>query len=229
MHEKWKDAGFIAYFQSFTNTYGKNEDITCFLQQALNLPVEEIRIATRGDCIDEEKADILLHFSKIKPLVVELGLQTIFDETAKEMNRCHTFEDFLKGYNLLQKRNIPCAIHIINGLPHENAQMMIETAKTVSLLKPLSMKIHMLHIIKGSILAEIYQQTPFPLLSKQEYVDIVCRQLEVIDENIVIERLTGDGAADSLIAPLWTKKKLTVINDIDKLLLQRDSWQGKLL
>lgn len=229
MHSKWENAGLIAYFQSFSNTYGENEKISFYLNEALKLPCEEIRIATRGDCIDKEKADLLSFFALQKPLVVELGLQTIFDETAKKMNRCHTYNEFLNGYELLKERNIPCAVHIIDGLPNESKEMMIETAKTVGQLNPLSMKIHMLHIIKGSQLAEIYEKSPFPLLSKEEYVDIVCCQLEVINENIVIERLTGDGASSSLIAPLWTKKKLTVINDIDKLLFSRNTWQGKLL
>ena len=227
--KKWPDAGFIAYFQSFTNTYGPIEKIDYFLNEASKLPVAGIRIATRADCIDEKVADLLASYNERIPIVAELGLQTIFDETADRMNRCHTFGEFLEGYKLLKERNINSAIHIIDGLPGETQEMMVETARTVGSLMPLSIKIHMLHILRGSALGKIYENEPFPLLTREEYVDTVVKQLEVIDENIVMERLTGDGADFSLLAPLWTKKKLTVINDIDKLLFERDTYQGRLL
>lgn len=227
--KKWPDAGFIGYFQSFTNTYGPIDKLDYFLKEACQLPIEGIRIATRGDCIDEETADLLAYYNERMPLVAELGLQTIFDKTAKRMNRCHSYAEFLQGYELLKERGIKSSVHIINGLPGETGEMMIETAKTVGELMPLSIKIHMLHILKGSALGALYETEPFPLISKEEYVDIVVRQLEVIDENIVIERLTGDGASSTLLAPMWTKKKLTVINDIDKLLYERNTYQGRLV
>lgn len=229
LQDKWRGAGFIAYFQSFSNTYTSTEKLEKLLGEAFALPqIEALRISTRADCIDPSKVEILKAYSKKIPLVVELGLQTIFDETALRLNRCHSYEDFLKGYKLLEAGDIPVSVHIINGLPYETPLMMLETAKALGKLSPFAIKIHALHILKGSALGAIYEKSPFKLQERSEYIETLVSQLELIPPSTVIERVTGDGSGENLIAPQWTKNKLTIINDIDKELLRRDSFQGRL-
>jgi radical SAM protein (TIGR01212 family) len=159
-------------------------------------------------------------------LTVELGLQTVHDSTALAMNRCHTFADFLRGYELLRDNGVNVCVHIIDGLPGETHEMMLETAKKLAELELHSIKIHLLHILKGTQLAKMYEHGEFETLTMQEYVSIVCDQLEVLPKELVIQRVTGDGAKDELIAPLWSLKKFCVMNEIDKELGRRNSYQG---
>lgn len=217
----------IAYFQSFSNTYAPAEDVRALLDEAIRLPgIGGIRLATRADCIDAEKADILAQAAEKIPVEIELGLQTVHDETALRINRCHSFEDFLRGYGLLRERGIYVCVHLINGLPGETPQMMLDSARQLASLRPNGVKLHMLHILKGSQMARQYCQKPFSLLDREQYVDIVCSQLRFFHPQTVIERLTGDGAGENLIAPLWTKNKRAVLNLIDKTLSARNIWQG---
>lgn len=225
--EKWHDAVKIAYFQSFSNTYADADRVKALLDEALMLPdIGGIRLATRGDCIDREKADIIAAANRLLPVEVELGLQTVHDETADLINRKHSFDEFLHGYSLLKERGIYVCVHLINGLPLESTEMMLESAKILGRLRPNGVKLHMLHILRGSKMAEQYQKEPFELLSKEQYVDVVCGQLRLFPCDTVIERLTGDGAAENLIAPLWTRNKRGVLNLIDKTLAERDIRQG---
>ncbi|MEG2203602.1 MAG: radical SAM protein, partial [Oscillospiraceae bacterium] len=161
------------------------------------------------------------------PLTVELGLQTAHDRTAEALGRGHSFAEFCAGYALLRERGVRICVHLIDGLPGESADMMRETAREVAALSPDGIKLHMLHLLRGTALAARYAQTPFSLLTREQYVGIVCDQLELLPESCVIERLTGDGAAENLIAPDWTRNKRAVLNAIDAELLRRDSWQGK--
>lgn len=228
MNEKWNEGKYIPYFQANTNTYGSAEKIRKMFDEALSLPdICAAAIATRADCISDETADILSEISEKIPLFVELGLQTIFDKTAEKINRCHTYAEFLEGYNKLKSKGLDITVHIIDGLPDETHEMMLETARTVSELSPHSIKIHLLHVLKGTALAEDYLCGKFNTLGLSEYVNIVCDQLELISPNICIERLTGDGSADDLISPLWSRKKFVVMNEIDKEMRRRGSWQGK--
>jgi radical SAM protein (TIGR01212 family) len=142
------------------------------------------------------------------------------------MNRCHTFADFLKGYELLRENGVNVCVHIIDGLPGETHEMMLQTAKELAKLDLHSIKIHLLHVLKGTVLAQMYEQGKFETMSMQEYVNTVCDQLEVLPQELVIQRVTGDGARDELIAPLWSLKKFCVMNEIDKELGRRDSYQG---
>lgn len=228
--KKWSDAKCIPYFQAGTNTYAPLNIQKELFERALKLKdAVGLNISTRADCINEEIADMLYEISKKTNLEVELGLQTIYDSTAKRINRCHTYDDFLKGYNMLKERGIDVCVHIINGLPGETEDMMINTAQTVGALNPHGMKIHLLYIIKGTKMHKQYLSGEVKALERDEYVQIVCNQLERIPEDVVIERVTGDGVKEDLIAPLWSLKKFCVMNEIDKEMARRNSYQGILV
>ena len=224
---KWPDAVKVGYFQSFSNTYMPIEQLEAMLAQTAKLPdIGGIRIATRADCIDEQKADMLAKYAEHLPIEVELGLQTIHEQTSKIINRCHSLEEWQAGFSLLKQRGIYVCAHLINGLPGESDEMMIRSARWLAKQRVDGVKLHMLHIIHGSQLAVQYQNQPFELLSLEQYVDIVCAQIRELPPQTVIERLTGDGAKSTLIAPIWTLNKRNVLNSIDKRLSQLNAWQG---
>lgn len=225
IYRKNPNAGIIAYFQSHTNTYAPAEQLRELYKQAVNFGVRGISVATRADCIDEEKCQILAQ--QPVPVTVELGLQTVHDETARRINRCHDYAEFLRGYEQLKAFGLRVCVHIINGLPDETDEMMIETAQRLGALRPDGVKIHLLHIIRGTRLAEEYLNGNYTPLEKEQYVDIVVRQLELLPPETVIERITGDGDKEKLLAPLWSMDKISVLGAIDKLQKERDSWQGK--
>lgn len=227
--KKWKDCSlFIPYFQAGTNTYAPLPRLKALFEEALSLEnVCGLAVSTRPDCISEETADYLAEISRRTYLTVELGLQTVHDKTAALINRCHTYADFLKGFEMLSSRGINVCVHLINGLPFESREMMLETVRRVSELPVHSIKLHLLHIIRGTRLAEMYERGEFPVMELDEYVSLICDQLEIIPPDVIIERLTGDGAKDDLIAPLWSLKKFCVLNEIDKEMRRRDSFQGK--
>lgn len=227
MNRKWEDGYCIPYFQAGSNTYANVETLRKMFYTALDFDnTVGMSIATRADCIDEEKAELLGELADKTYLTVELGLQTIHNEIASAMNRCHTFEDFIKGYELLRKHNVNVCVHIINGLPGETKEMMLETVRVLSKLEIHSIKIHLLHIIKGTGLAEMFYRKEFQAMEMDDYVNTVCDQIELLPPDVVIQRVTGDGAKDDLIAPLWSLKKFCVMNEIDKELGRRNSWQG---
>jgi hypothetical protein len=225
---KCPNGPYIAYFQSGTNTYGDTESLRPLFETAIGFEnVVGLCVATRADCIDEEKADMLASIAEKTYLTVELGLQTVHDETANLCNRCHTYEDFLKAYRLLRERKINVGVHIINGLPHETHEMMVETARRLSQLDLHCIKIHLLYVQSGTPLAGMYQSGKFEMISEKEYITAVCDQLELLPPNLIIARLTGDGDRKKLIAPEWSLHKLCIMNEIDKELARRNSWQGK--
>ena len=227
MNEKWADGLYIPYFQAGSNTYAPVEKLREMYETALSVEnCAGLSIATRADCIDEQKAALLGKLAQRTYLTVELGLQTVHNKTALAMNRCHTFADFLKGYELLRKNGVNVCVHIIDGLPGETREMMLETARELSKLELHSIKIHLLHVLKNTELAKMYERGEFQTLEMQEYVDIVCDQIELLPKELIIQRVTGDGAKDELIAPLWSLKKFCVMNEIDKELGRRDSYQG---
>ncbi len=230
MQSKWPQCAFIAYFQANTNTYGPLDKIQKMIEPFLEKEnVKGIALATRPDCLDEQTVQYLSQIQSKKDIYIELGLQTIHEQTSKLINRGHTYQEFLDGLALLRKYHLDVCVHIINGLPNETKEMMLETAKTVGQLDIQAVKIHMLYVIKNTRLEKMYSQHEFSLLSRQEYIDLVVEQLRYIPEHIVIERLTGDGKADDLIAPLWSVKKVTIINDIDKKMKELDIYQGDLV
>lgn len=228
MRQKWSDCRFIPYFQAHTNTYAPLSQLKEAYESVLHLPnVVGLAIATRADCLPPEVLDYLAELNQRTFLTVELGLQTIHEQTASQINRCHSYVEFLEGYFALQERGIRTCIHIINGLPGEDKQMMLETIRQVGWLHPHSVKIHLLYITEGTRIAKQYQNHDFEALELLEYVDIVCDQLEILPPDTVIQRVTGDGVREKLIAPLWSLKKFVVMNEIDKEMKRRESWQGK--
>ena len=227
MNEKRSKGLYIQYFKAGSITYAPVERLSEMYETALELEnCVGLSIATRADCIDDKKAELLGKIAKRTYLTVELGLQTVHDKTALAMNRCHTFADFLKGYELLRKNGVNVCVHIINGLPQETHEMMLETARELSKLDLHSIKIHLLHVLKGTELAKMYERGEFETMTMSEYVNTVCDQIELLPKELVIQRVTGDGARSELIAPLWSLKKFCVMNEIDKELGRRNSYQG---
>ena len=229
MEQKWPNSLYIAYFQSGTNTYG---DLTKFKIMAGKLlgldKVVGISIATRPDSISDEWLEYLTELNKKTFLTVELGLQSSNNKTLEYINRGHTVECFTECVKKLQQRNIFTVAHIINGLPNETKEDMLNTARYLNDLGIDGIKIHMLYVNKNTKLASIYEQGKFKLLSKEEYIDIVVSQLQLLNEDIVIERITGDPIAADLIAPDWLTKKFVVLNDIDKEMVKRNIYQSDL-
>lgn len=227
MHKKWPKAKYIPYFQANTNTYAPVSVLKEKFEPVLSQDgVVGLSIATRADCLSEDVLSYLEELSKRTYLMVELGLQTIFDETGERINRCHSFNEFLKGYNELKKRGINTCIHLILGLPGETTEMMTESAKCVAELEPTCVKLHLLHILKGTKIAKEYENGEFKTLTLEEYVNTIVDCLEYFSEETVIQRLTGDGGRDTLIAPLWSLKKFVVLNEIDKEMVRRNTYQG---
>lgn len=227
LSKKWPNSKYIAYFQAGTNTYAPLKILKEKYETVLNLDnVVGISIATRADAISKDCLDYLIDLNKRTYLTIELGLQTIHDKTSKLINRCHDLNTFDKMVKLLRKNNINVVVHIINGLPGETRQMMIDTVKHINNLDIQGIKIHMLHILKNTKLSKLYYEKPFKILEKNEYVDIVCEQIENLNDNIVINRLTGDPDKKYIIEPTWSLKKLSVIDDIDKILEKRKTYQG---
>ncbi len=229
MKRKWPECAYIAYFQANTNTYGPLDKIKKMIQPFLEKEdVKGIALATRPDCLSEEIVRYLSEVNQTKDVYIELGLQTIHDQTSKLINRGHTYQEFLDGLALCRQYNLEVCVHIINGLPFETKEMMIETAKTLGQLDIQALKIHMLFVVKNTKLQQMYENHEFEMLPRQEYIDIVVEQLRYINPEIVLERLTGDGKIDDLIAPMWSIKKVTILNDIDKQMKERDIYQGDL-
>ena len=227
MLKKWPDAKYIAYFQANSNTYAPLEELKEKYESVIDLPgVIGLSIATRPDCFTDEIYDYLEEISKRTYLTVELGLQTIHNKTLSFINRNHTTQEFEDCYKELKKRNINVIVHIINGLPGETKEDMIETVKYLNDLKIDGIKIHMLHVTKNTKLADMYEKEKFHILTEEEYIDIVISQLEYLDEDIVIARITGDPVKEDLIEPKWLLKKFCVLNDIDKEMVKRDTYQG---
>ena len=227
LSEKWPDALYIPYFQAGTNTYAPTERLRELFEEALSIEnTVGLAVSTRPDCISDETADYLAELSMRTYLTVELGLQTVHDITAEKINRCHTYADFLNGYQKLHSRGINVCVHIINGLPGEDREMMLETVRRISQLDLHSIKIHLLHIIRGTAIAAQLEAGEFEPMSYDDYINIVCDQLELLSPETVVQRITGDGDRKTLIAPLWSLDKKRVMNGIDKELLRRNSFQG---
>ena len=228
--KKHPDADICAYFQAHTNTYAPVSRLRALYEEALTVPgVSSISVATRPDSVSGEALELLTELSSKTRLSVELGLQTVHDETAEKINRCYDYAVFLKCYEMLKLRGICVGIHLINGLPGENEEMMTASAKEVGQLRPDSLKIHLLHVIQGTMLEKMYLNGEYSPMSLESYTDIVVSQLELIPPETVIERLTGDGNKNTLISPLWSRDKIRVLGTIDKKYAQRDTWQGKRL
>ncbi len=225
--KKIKKPLYIAYFQTNTNTYAPLSILKEKYEEVLTYPnVIGLSIATRSDAISNDVLYYLTDLNKRTDLTIELGLQSIHSKTLKLIKRGHTLKNFTNMVKKLQQRNIKVVVHIINGLPYETKEDMLATVKYLNKLKINGIKIHMLHIIKNTELAKMYQKEKFHILTKDEYIDIVCDELELLDEKIIIHRITGDPKIDNLITPTWLIKKFCVLNDIDKEMVKRNSYQG---
>ena len=230
MLKKWPKAKYIGYFQARTNTYAPVETLRKLHNKVLaQKDVIGINISTRPDSITDECLDYLEELNKKTYLTIELGLQTTNPKTTKLINRCHSLECFEEMVIKLRKRNIDVIVHIINGLPYESKEDMLNTVKYLNNLDIQGIKIHMLSILKDTPLEYLYKKDNFHILTKEEYVDIVIDQLELLRPEIVIHRITGDPKIDDLVEPTWLTKKFCVLNDIDKEMVRRNSYQGKKL
>lgn len=234
MKLKWPKGYYIAYFQANTNTYDTLENLKKRYEQLVsenylhNENIKVLSIATRPDCLNEEIVKYLASLKKKIDVWVELGFQTMHHSTAILINRGYDNIKLEQAVSLLKKYHITTIVHIINGLPYETKDQMIETVKYLNNLKIDGIKIHMLHIMKDTPLATMCANNPFHVLTLNEYVDIVVNQLRYLDENIVIHRLTGDAPKDLLIEPTWTLKKFVVLNEIDKYMRKNNIYQGDL-
>lgn len=221
---KHPDSGIIAYFQAHTNTYGSMERLREVYSQALECDICGISAATRADCIDRERVEFLASLGI--PVTVELGLQTAHDSTAEFINRGHDFARFLDGFRTAREYGLRVCVHIIDGLPGETPEMMLQTAEILGKLHPDGVKIHLLHVIENTVLADIWRRGEYTPLEMQDYIDITVSQLELLPPETVIERLTGDGDKNTLLAPLWSLDKRSVLGGIMKRQKQLDSVQG---
>lgn len=230
MEKKWPSILYIPYLQSYSNTYAPLEKLKRIYTEVLSFCPEktvQISIATRPDCLSEEIVEYLGELNRKISVQIELGLQTANEETAKRINRRSTNEEFVQAVKRLRTHNIEVVAHIINGLPYESQKDMLNTVFFLNRLDIQGIKFHSLLILKDTALAEEYETLPFPLLSLEEYTEITAQQITHLKPSVIIHRLAADGVQKDLVAPDWSKKKLVVMNEIDKLLRSRNDYQGK--
>ena len=228
--KKFGKVPLIAYFQAHSNTYAPLNVLKEKYEEALAFPdVVGISIATRGDCLESETVEYLKELSNQTNLSVELGLQTVRDDIAEKCNRGHSFEKFKEGYLRLKNAGIRTCIHIINGLYDETFADMVNSAKIVGELNPDAVKIHLLHIMKGTVMARELQQGEITPMTYEDYIKTVCAQLRYLPKECVIERITGDGSKENLIAPRWSIDKIRVLGGIDKYMADNNYFQGDLV
>lgn len=225
---KYRGNHYIAYFQAFTSTYAPTDRLRALYEEALARDeIAGLAIGTRPDCLSEETLDLLQELNRTKPVFLEMGLQTCHDQTAQRLNRCYPSSLFADSCRRLHNRGIRCCAHVILGLPGESRQMQYETIDFLNHLPVSGIKISMLYVLKGTTLGQSYQDKPFPLYSLEEYVDVVIGCLERLRPDIVVERMTGDGPVDLLLAPGWIPQKGRVLNLIHHEMKVRDTYQGR--
>ncbi|WP_252313595.1 TIGR01212 family radical SAM protein [Sinobaca sp. H24] len=228
MNRKWKKGKYIGYFQAFSNTYAPVEELKVMFESILRQEdVVGLSIATRPDCLPDDVVEYLADLNQRTHLWVELGLQTVHERTALLINRAHDYECYKEGVEKLRKHNINVCAHVINGLPLETPEMMLETVKEVSRLDIQGIKIHLLHLLKKTPMVKQYEKGLVELMSQEDYIQLTADQIERLPASITIHRLTGDGPAELMIGPMWSMNKWSVLNGIDDELKRRGSWQGK--
>ena len=226
LKNKIKEGGYIAYFQSHTNTYAAVPYLRKIFYEAVNHPdIVGISIGTRPDCLENEVLKLLEELAKIKPLWVELGLQTINENTAKLINRCYPLKVYDEAVKNLKSIGAEVVTHVILGLPGESEEQMLETVAYSSKVSD-GIKLQLLHVLKDTKLYEMYQKEPFKIFSMEEYTELLCRCIEIIPKNVVIHRMTGDGDKRLLVEPMWSGNKKVVLNYINKVFLEKDIVQG---
>lgn len=222
---KDKSGRYIAYFQSYTNTYGDVKRLSVLYRKTLSFPeIVGISIGTRPDCLPEEMLDMLSELNTIKPVTVELGLQTVHNKTAEKIHRGYNTDVFEKAYKILTLRGIEVVVHVILGLPGENIADMLDTIDYLAELKPVlpGIKLQLLHILKGTALAAEYSKNHFPIFTMDEYTDLVVECIRRLPEETVIHRMTGDGPKSLLIAPEWSGDKKRVLNMLNRKLREAE-------
>lgn len=228
LSRRYKAKKFIAYFQSYTNTYAPLDRLKSLYEEALSIEgVVGLSIGTRPDCMDEHVLKLIESYAKTHLIWIEYGLQSIHDKSLALINRGHDFQCFMDAVDATLNRGIKICAHVILGLPEEKRSHMIETAKTIGKIGIDGIKIHLLYVIKGTKLEKLYRQGSYKCLEQQQYVDLVCDFLERIPGDMIIQRLTGDPHPEELIAPRWSIKKAQTLSLIKETLEKRDSWQGK--
>lgn len=230
MHQKWPHANqYLVYFQNFTNTHAPVEVLRERYEKVINEEgVVGICIGTRPDCLPDETIEYLSELNQRYYLWVELGLQTTFDETSRAINRAHDYQTYVDAVKRLRKHHINVCTHLINGLPGETTEMMIENVRRVICDSDIQgIKLHLLHLVKHTKMQQDYAAGRLKLMDMTTYVNVICDQIELIPDDIIIQRVTGDAPWDSLIGPMWSLHKWEVLNAIDKELERRNSWQGK--
>lgn len=224
LERQFKAEAFIAYFQSYSNTYASVDKLKEIYDSVFfDEKIVSISIGTRPDCVDNEKLDLI---STYKTPWIEYGLQSAHNETLKWMNRGHDFECFKQAVIETKKRGIKVCAHIILGFPNETKEMMLQTARELANLEIDGIKIHMLTILKDSPLLKYYEQNPFYLMNMEQYCEIVCDILEILPPTTTIERIAGTGYSETTIEPLWVNRRFEILNLIDKMLIQRNTKQG---
>lgn len=228
LHQKWKDAKYIVYFQANTNTYAPLPILQALFEEAILLDpnIVAISIATRPDCLPLEVLEYLALLNQKIPVWIELGLQTIHESTRKAMHIGYPLSTFDEAVWALHERGIAVIAHIINGFPQETKEDMLETARVLNRYPLQGVKIHSLYITRDSDIGKLYNEHPFPLLSLEEYVEIVACQLSLLNPDFVIHRINGDPPLKTLIAPKWATKKFIVMNEIDKYMRKNQLYQG---
>ena len=229
---KWNCRRFLPYLQAHTNTHAPIERLQRVFAELSALPdAAALHIATRADAIDRERAEFLARLAEESDLTVELGLQSIHDETARRINRCHTYAEFLEAVELLRaaSERIRICVHLINGLPGEGREEMLASARAVGALGVDEVKFHLLYVLRKTPLAELYLHGGYTPMTEAEYVETVALQLELLPPETVIGRLTGDAPRAELLAPLWSLRKMPIQNAIDRHLFESGSMQGKAL
>ncbi len=226
--KKYKAKKFLAYFQSFSNTYASCDRLKEMYDQALSSDdMVGMAIGTRPDCIDVPKLDLLEIYAKKYLVWLEYGLQTVHDQTLTLINRRHTFKDFIKAVEMTKNRGINICTHIILGLPGEDRAMMLESAKILADLGINGIKIHLLYVIKDTPLDKMWQKGEYTPMEQDAYVQTVCDVIELLPKDMVIQRITGDPHLDELRAPQWAGRYRETFNMIQQTLEKRDSFQGK--
>ena len=228
MNKKWKEGKYIAYFQAFTNTYAPVDELRKKYKEAIKQEgVVALAIATRPDCLGEDVLDLLEEINKDVYVWVELGLQTVSDETARKINRGYKLDVYEDAIYRLKKRNIDFVTHCIFGLPGETKDDMLNTVKYISKTGSKGIKFHLLHLMKNTPMVKLYERGELEFLSQDDYIDLICKGISMIPEEMVVHRLTGDAPRDLLIGPMWSLKKWEVLNAIDKALVDNEIYQGK--
>lgn len=229
LSKKWTVERCIPYLQAHTNTYAPAERLRRLYAEILTFPhVVGMNIATRADCLPPDTVACLAEVAELTTLTVELGLQTAHEATASRINRGHTYADFVEGYTRLRAASprIQTCIHLIFGLPGETEEDMLATVRAVAKLHPHQVKIHLLHVLRHTALGAMYERGEYEPMERERYIDTVVRALELLPADTVIARLTGDGAAADLLAPAWSRAKMAVLNDVDRALYLRKTFQG---